>query len=140
MKELSQTLKEFCEKADLLRLAYKDHQGFPRVVPVWFVIIDGEYLLGTGTGSAKWKALKRDPRAGWVIDGGDRDHYKGASFAGRAEEITDSELRARIHRALGEKYFGSNEHPKFIEIYGQADDAETVYLRLKAEDGISWEY
>jgi nitroimidazol reductase NimA-like FMN-containing flavoprotein (pyridoxamine 5'-phosphate oxidase superfamily) len=140
MKELSETLKEFCEKEELMRLAYTDHRGYPRVVPVWYVVLEGDYFIGTGAASAKWKALKRDPRAGWVIDGGAPPNYKGASFAGRAEEVTGEEVRARIHRGLGEKYFGSTDHPKFIEIYGQADDVETVYVRLKGEDGISWEY
>ncbi len=40
MKELSSTLKQFCENAELLRLAYTDSKGYPRVVPVWFVILD----------------------------------------------------------------------------------------------------
>ncbi len=140
MKELSSTLKQFCENAELLRLAYTDSKGYPRVVPVWFVILDEDYFIGTGSTSAKWNALKRDSHVGWVIDGGEKGKYKGASMIGRAEEVTDQEMRARIHRALGEKYFGSADDEKFIEIYGQPDDAETVYLRLKAEDGISWEY
>jgi len=139
MKELSESLKEFCEKQELLRLAYTG-RGFPRVVPVWFVVIENDYFFGTDRTSAKWKAFERDPRAGWVIDGGPRDHYKGASFAGSVEEVSDTGMRARIYRALGEKYFGSADHPGFVELYGQADNAETVYLKLKAEDLISWEY
>ena len=140
MKELSSSLKEFCEKAELLRLAYTDRGGYPRVVPVWFVVIEGSYYMGTGATSAKWKAIKHDPRIGWVIDSDERAHYKGASFAGQAEEVMDAALRASIYRALGEKYFGSADDPKFIEIYGQADDAETVYVRLVPKDVFSWEY
>jgi hypothetical protein len=66
--------------------------------------------------------------------------YKGASFWGRAEEVTHSDLRANIYRALGEKYFGSTDHPKFIEIFGQVDSPGVVYLRLRAEDNLAWEY
>jgi nitroimidazol reductase NimA-like FMN-containing flavoprotein (pyridoxamine 5'-phosphate oxidase superfamily) len=140
MKELSPTLKDFCEKQELLRLAYADSAGHLHVVPVWFVVMHDDYYVGTDTTSAKWKAIKQDPRVGWVIDGGTKDAYKGASMYGRAEEVTDQNERAVIHRWLGMKYFGSAEHPKFIEIYGEADDEETVYLRLKSEGGISWEY
>ena len=140
MKELSESLKEFCEKQELLRLAYTDGNGFPRVVPVWFVVIGGDYFFGTDRTSAKWKAMKRDPRAGWVIDGGSREHYKGVSATGRVEEVTDTAMRASIYRALGEKYFGSADHPGFVELYGEADNAETVYLKLKAEHVFSWEY
>ncbi|HWP44553.1 MAG TPA: pyridoxamine 5'-phosphate oxidase family protein [Blastocatellia bacterium] len=140
MQEFTATLKEFIEKAELLRLAYLDSNGYPRLVPLWFVVKDGQYYFGTDAASAKAKALKRDPRAGWVIDGGEEYKYKGASMCGRAETVTDPGLRAEIYRELGMKYFGSTDHPKFKEIYGEADDARTAYVRLKPEDGTSWEY
>jgi hypothetical protein len=140
MKELSPVLKEFTEKQELLRLAYTDNRGYPRVVPLWYVVIDGEHHIGTGAGSAKMRAINRDPRVGWVIDGGENGSYKGVSMYGRAEQVTGAEGRAKIHRALGMKYFGAADHPKFKEIYGEPDDQETIYLRLKGEDGISWEY
>ena len=126
--DLSPTLQAFCEHEELLRLAYLDRQGFPRVVPVWFVMIDGAYYVGTGATSAKWRAMQRDARIGWVIDGGPRSGYKGAS------------LRGRVYEALGRKYFGTLEQAKFIEIFGRVDDPETVYLWLVPEDGLTWEY
>ncbi|HYP27651.1 MAG TPA: pyridoxamine 5'-phosphate oxidase family protein [Blastocatellia bacterium] len=140
MKEMSPTLKEFCEKQELMRLAYTDGRGYPRAVPVWFVVIEGEYYFGTDRKSVKWKAIERDPRVGWVIDGGQSPNYKGASMYGRSEEVKDAGLRARIHEALGLKYFGSADHPEFLKIYGQADDQGTAYAGLSAEDGLLWEY
>jgi nitroimidazol reductase NimA-like FMN-containing flavoprotein (pyridoxamine 5'-phosphate oxidase superfamily) len=140
MKEMTESLRLFCEKEELLRLAFIDPRGYPRVVPLWFVLIGDECFFGTGATSAKMKAIREDSRAGWAIDGGPRAAYKGASFRGRAEEVTDPGLRASIYDALGKKYFGSTEDPKFIEIYGKVDDPQTVYLRLKAEDSLTWEY
>jgi nitroimidazol reductase NimA-like FMN-containing flavoprotein (pyridoxamine 5'-phosphate oxidase superfamily) len=138
--ELSPTLHAFCQHAELLRLAYLDRQGFPRVVPVWFVIIDRAYYIGTGTTSAKWRAMQRDARIGWVIDGGPRSGYKGAALRGRAAEVRDATMRARVYEALGKKYFGTSEDAKFIEIFGSVDDQATVYLQLVPEDGLTWEY
>src|ERR1044071_10295269 len=105
MKELSASLKEFSEKNELLRLAYTDAQGYPRVVPVWYVVVDGAYCLGSYLASAKYKAITRDARVGWVIDGGEAPKYKGISLYGRAVEVSDTEERARIYAALGAKYF-----------------------------------
>jgi nitroimidazol reductase NimA-like FMN-containing flavoprotein (pyridoxamine 5'-phosphate oxidase superfamily) len=139
MKELSESLRAFIQTQELMRLAYISGD-YPRVVPVWFVIIDGDYVFGTYRSMAKWKAIQKNPRIGWVIDGGPMDGYKGASFYGRAEEITDRDECVRIYRALGEKYFGAPDHPKFIEIYGPQDNEDTAYLRLKVEDGFTWEY
>ena len=101
---------------------------------------DGTYYVGTGATSAKWRAMQRDARIGWVIDGGPRSGYKGASLRGHAEEVHDATRRARVYEALGRKYFGTLEQAKFIEIFGRVDDPETVYLRLVPEGGLTWEY
>jgi nitroimidazol reductase NimA-like FMN-containing flavoprotein (pyridoxamine 5'-phosphate oxidase superfamily) len=138
--DLSPTLQAFCEHEELLRLAYLDRQGFPRVVPVWFVLLDGAYYVGTGTTSAKWRAMQRDARVGWVIDGGPRSAYKGASLRGHAEEVRDASMRARVYEALGRKYCGTADAAKFVEIFGRVDDPESVYLRLVPADGLTWEY
>jgi len=138
--ELSPTLQAFCEHEELLRLAYLDRQGFPRVVPVWFVLLDRAYYVGTGATSAKWRAMQRDARIGWVIDGGPRSGYKGASLRGRAEEVREAPRRAQVYDALGTKYFGTPAHAQFIDIFGRVDDPATVYLQLVPEDGRTWEY
>ena len=140
MQELSTTLQAFGEQTELLRLAFLDRQGYPRVVPVWFVLIDGAYYIGIGTTSAKWKAMQRNARVGWVIDGGTRGHYKGASMRGRAEEVREATWRAKVYDALGQKYFGAADHSEFVNIFGQVDDPETVYVRLVPDAALTWEY
>lgn len=140
MQELSSTLQAFCEQAELLRVAYLDRHGYPRVVPVWFVSLDDVYYIGIGTSSAKWKAMQRNARIGWVIDGGTRGHYKGVSIRGRAEEVRDATRRARVYEAMGHKYFGAADDPEFMKIFGAVDEAETAYVRLVPEDGLTWEY
>src|SRR5262245_53714755 len=130
MQALSPTLQSLVEHAELLRLAFLDSQGYPRVVPVWFVLIEGAYYIGIGTTSAKWKAMQRNPRVGWVIDGGARSHYQGVSMRGLAEEVREASGRARVYDALGQKYFGTADEAEFINVFGQVDDPESVYVRL----------
>jgi nitroimidazol reductase NimA-like FMN-containing flavoprotein (pyridoxamine 5'-phosphate oxidase superfamily) len=137
---LSPRLQALGEQAELLRLAFLDRQGYPRVVPVWFVLIDGAYYIGIGTTSAKWKAMQRDARVGWVIDGGTRDHYQGVSLRGHAEEVHDAAWRATIYEALGKKYFGAADDAEFINIFGQVDDPEAVYVRLTPDATLTWEH
>jgi nitroimidazol reductase NimA-like FMN-containing flavoprotein (pyridoxamine 5'-phosphate oxidase superfamily) len=140
MKELSAGLKELCQTSELMRLAYTDAHGYPRAVPVWYVLMNGAYCFGTETTSAKFKAIKREPRVGWVIDGGDKPKYRGVSLYGQAVEVSDAQEREAIYRALGDKYFGATDDPTFLQIYGKVDDEQTVYLRLTPEDATSWEY
>jgi general stress protein 26 len=122
-----------------VRIAWTEARG-ARVVPVWFVILEGKYYIGTGARSAKWRAMKRRPSVGWVIDGGKKGKYKGLSMHGRAEVVKDRRLRARLYAAFGKKYFGSAGNPRHKEIWGEVDDPETVFIHLKAADGFWWEY
>ena len=64
MKEISDSLKEFCEKQELLRLAYIDGSGYPRAVPLWFVMINNNFHVGTGATSAKPKPWTATARSG----------------------------------------------------------------------------
>jgi nitroimidazol reductase NimA-like FMN-containing flavoprotein (pyridoxamine 5'-phosphate oxidase superfamily) len=140
MKEIPAKVKESADSAELLRLAYLGGKGFPHAIPVWFVEIDDYYYIATDAGHAKSRALREDGRAGWVIDGGTNPKYWGVSYAGRGEEVSDSLLRARIYRAMGEKYFTSADDPNIERIFGKVDDPNTVYFRLKPESVSSWEY
>jgi nitroimidazol reductase NimA-like FMN-containing flavoprotein (pyridoxamine 5'-phosphate oxidase superfamily) len=140
MKRLTRSLREFCDKQELLRLSYLDGDGYPRVIPLWFARVGGDYCVGTGAASPKWKSMLKDPRVGWVVDGGKRAAYKGLSMKGRAVEITDKRRRAAVHRALGMKYFRGVRSPAFLEIYGEAGDPQTAYFKLAPEDGFFWEY
>src|SRR5262245_50133249 len=97
IQALAPTLQMLVEEAELLRLAFVDRQGYPRVVPVWFVLIDGAYYIGIGSTSPKWKAMQRHAHVGWVIDGGTRAHYKGVSMRGIAEEVREEHWRARVY-------------------------------------------
>lgn len=139
MKRLPSSIREFVETQELLRIAWTTGRGI-RVVPVWYVIVDGEHYIGTGADSAKWRAMQKRPRVAWVIDGGKKGKYKGLSMHGTAEEITDRKLRAKVYRAFGEKYFGSADHREHEEIWGEVDDPETVFIHLDPEDGSWWDY
>jgi nitroimidazol reductase NimA-like FMN-containing flavoprotein (pyridoxamine 5'-phosphate oxidase superfamily) len=139
MKKLPPALRKYFEQQELLRLAYLDN-GQPRVLPVWFVSIDGNYYIGTGAKSSKWKALQRESAVGWVVDGGKQHKYKGVSIYGNAEAVTDRKLKTKIYRAFSKKYFGKVNHPKHVEIWGSVDDPDTVYILLKMKDGFWWEY
>lgn len=140
MKEFSQRLKERCDNADLLRMAYVDQQGHPRVAPVWFAKVDGSYYAGTENNSLKWRCLLVDPRAGWTIDGGQRPRYWGAVFTGKIEVVSDDALRACVYQALGEKYYGASDNPEFVQIYGPVDSPDIVYFKLAPEIQNGWEY
>ncbi len=137
MRRLPRRLREFCQKQKIMRLAFTDGRGYPHVLPLWFVMIGNDYFFGTDRESAKGRAVLKNPRVGWVIDGGTSVRtYKGVSFWGRAEEVTDPRLWRKVWRALGAKYYGSPESRAFQDLY----TPETLIVRLKPEGIFFWDY
>ena len=61
------------ETTDLLNLAIPAHlstldpDGFPRLVPIWFLWEEGTFYLSSGPESRHVRDLARDPRAGLCI-------------------------------------------------------------------------
>ena len=49
-------------------LGYLASDGRPLVAPVWFVVNGGDLVLNTDKGSAKGRALARDPRVVVCVD------------------------------------------------------------------------
>jgi len=67
--ELSATAVEFLSagtRTGMLGFAAQD--GRPLVVPVWFIVDKGDPVLNTAKGSAKGRALMRDPRVVLCVD------------------------------------------------------------------------
>ncbi|MEA2685204.1 MAG: hypothetical protein QOE93_399 [Actinomycetota bacterium] len=56
------------ERLRLLRLATVDAGGGPRVVPVWYLPVDGSLLVTPRSRSAWLAHLQDDPRVGAVVD------------------------------------------------------------------------
>ncbi|MBI3952266.1 MAG: pyridoxamine 5'-phosphate oxidase family protein [Acidobacteria bacterium] len=138
MPRLPTKMKQFCDEQKLLRLAYVDGDGYPHVMPVWFVRMGDDFAIGTQNSSAKWQSMQRNPKVAWVIDAGTSTrNYRGVSFSGTAEQITDKRLHRRAFSALGMKYYGSTEHREFLQLFA---DPSSILIRLRPERFFFWDH
>ena len=64
------------EPGHLARIATTDADGMPRVLPLWFVHIDGRILFTPRSPAVIWHNLQRDPRLGISIDEDATPHRK----------------------------------------------------------------
>ena len=79
--------------------------GTPVTLPVWFVALDRTICLAAPSGTKKIARIRRDPRASFLVESGDRwDELQAVHVSGTIEVVEDEPTTGRIDRALHEKY------------------------------------
>jgi PPOX class probable F420-dependent enzyme len=94
------------------KLAYTSADGRPLVAPVWFIVEDGCILFNTGTGTAKGRALARDPRATLCTDL-EEPPYGFVQVQGEAELSEDPGELLRVATAIAARYMGPDRAEEF---------------------------
>ena len=94
------------------KLSYAGGDGRPLVAPVWFIVEDGCIVFNTGQGSAKGRALARDPRAALCTDL-QEPPYGFVQVQGNAELSQDPEDLLRTATAIAARYVGSDRAEEF---------------------------
>lgn len=74
-----------------------NRDGFPHVVPITYVVLDGRIAFWADNVSQKMVNLKRDPRIAAVIDAGvDFQELRGVELLGTAELRDDDETNGLV--------------------------------------------
>jgi PPOX class probable F420-dependent enzyme len=93
-------------------LAFTSADGRPLVVPVWFVVEEGTLVFNTGKGTAKGRALARDPRATICVDLPEPP-YSFVQVQGEAELSEDPGELMRTAIAIAARYVGKDRAEEF---------------------------
>lgn len=64
------------ERGHLARIGTVDDDGFPRVLPLWFIRDGGRLLFTPRSPAVIWRNIQRDPRIGITIDESEQPHRK----------------------------------------------------------------
>lgn len=94
------------------KLAFVASDGRPVVVPIWFLVEDGEIVLNTGAETAKGKAFERDPRACLCVDL-EEPPYGFVQVQGTVSVSEDPAELLRTATALGARYMGADRAEEF---------------------------
>ena len=86
--------------------------GRPLVAPVWFLVEHGELVFNTGAGTAKGRAIARDPRVVLTVDLPEPP-YGFVQVQGEARTGTDPDEMLRVATALGRRYMGPARAAEF---------------------------
>jgi PPOX class probable F420-dependent enzyme len=125
-------LAAFLAKSWTARVASIAPDGWPHVVPLWFVWQMGTLVVNTTRGNRTVRNLEADPRSAVTIDDGEGyDELRGAVLRGDLTEMADDD--GAVTAAFGDKYFGGNQ-PHF------ASWRNRLFLRMEPERISSWDF
>ena len=132
-------IRAFLEEQRKLQVATIDHDGWPHLVAMWYVLINDEVVFWTYARSQKAVNLRRDPRLTCLVEAGERyEELRGVQIKGRAAINDDRAAVQRIGETIWERYTGPlNENTRQMVI---AQAAKRVVIFVKPVEVVSWDH
>jgi len=132
-------IRAFLEEQRKLQVATIDHDGWPHLVAMWYVLINDEVVFWTYARSQKAINLRRDPRLSCLVEAGERyEELRGVQIKGQAAINDDRAAVQRIGEAIWERYTGPlNENTRQM-VTAQA--AKRVVIFVKPVEVVSWDH
>ena len=93
------------EGTNLARLAYIGLDGRPRVVPIWFLHQDGDFIMVTGPRAEKVRALQANPAVALTIDSSTPPYH--VLLVDGDATVEPTEGMAEQYPALAQRYLGA---------------------------------
>lgn len=105
------------EPGHLARIGTVDADGFPRVLPLWFIVEDGALWFTPRSPAVIWHNLQRDPRVGISIDE-EASPYRKVSYQALVEVThppgEDDEWRDR-YRRIARRYTPAQWADQYVD-------------------------
>jgi PPOX class probable F420-dependent enzyme len=113
MAELTPEIRDFLSHGTRTgKLGYVAADGRPLIAPVWFVVHEDELWFNTGGGTAKGKAVARDPRLVLCVDL-EEPPYAFVQVQGVATVSEDLDELVASATAIGRRYMGADRAEEF---------------------------
>ncbi len=132
-------IRAFLEGERILQVATIDHDGFPHLVAMWYVLIKNEITFWTYAKSQKAVNLRRDPRLTCMVEAG--EHYaelRGVQIKGNALISDDREVVQKVGETIWERYTGPLNESTRPMVTAQA--AKRVVITVKPVEIVSWDH
>lgn len=130
---------DFLAEQRILEVATLDHDGWPHVVAMWYVIQDGQLAFWTYAKSQKAVNLRRDARLTCLVEAGQRyDELRGVQIKGRARLVEDREAVQRLGEMIWVRYTGPLNDSTRPMVAAQA--AKRVAVFVEPLEIVSWDH
>lgn len=135
-------LAAFLDEQRTLILATVGPDGWPHLMPLWYVVRDGEPWAWTYARSQKVRNLERDARATWQVEAGrSYEELRGVMVKARVVVHRDLPTVSAFGTELFERYTGASSLPDAVADMVRAQAPKRVALQLvAAEPPVSWDH
>ena len=101
-------LAAFLDEQRTVIVATNGRDGWPHLMPLWYIVRAGELWAWTYARSQKVRNLERDPRVTWQVEAGTSyEQLRGVMVKARVELCRDVEVVAAFGVELFSRYTGA---------------------------------
>ena len=130
----------FLDEERTVVCATNGRDGFPHLMPLWYVVRDGRIWAWTYAKSQKVRNLERDPRATLQVETGERyDQLRGLMLRTEAVIHRDLDTVASLGSEIARRYGGGDLTPE-AEAAMRAQAAKRVGLQFVEVRRASWDH
>lgn len=134
-------LDEFLHEQRTVICATIGRDGAPHVMPLWYLVRDGDLWVWTYAASQKVRNLERDPRATLVVEDGEHyDELRGVMLSTEAVIERDPDFVAALGLALYERYIQADELPEEVRASIAKQAPKRVAIRFVEYSSASWDH
>jgi PPOX class probable F420-dependent enzyme len=134
-------LAAFLEEQRVVICATNGPDGWPHLMPLWYLVRGGELCVWTYASSQKVRNLERDPRATLSIEDGDAyDELRGVMLRTTAEIERDPQAVVDVGLALYSQKLDTDELPPAVRANVEHQSAKRVAVRFVEQSRVSWDH
>lgn len=133
-------IRAFLEEQRILQVATIDHDGWPHLVAMWYVLVNDQIVFWTYAKSQKALNLQRDARLTCLVESGERyEELRGVQIKGRAVINDDRETVQRIGEDIYKRYTGGPLNDNIRQMVA-AQAPKRVLVFVEPVEIVSWDH
>jgi PPOX class probable F420-dependent enzyme len=131
----SEEVAAFLDEQRVVTCATLGRDGWPHLMPLWYVLRDGEVWAWTYAKSQKVRNLERDARCTLQVETGDTyDQLRGVML--KADAVVHREHVLELGVEIFERYTGGPVDPEHL----RAQASKRVGLQFVVRDAATWDH
>jgi PPOX class probable F420-dependent enzyme len=140
IKMTPEEVDAFLEEQRVVVCATNGRDGFPHLMPLWYVVRDGELWAWTFAKSQKVRNLERDPRASLQVETGEEyQELRGVMLKCDVEVIRDTDRVRDLGLEIFARYTGG-ELGDEVRAMVEKQAAKRVAMRFAERDRATWDH